>query len=60
MANEYAVAGDAEKTALSVSGRIILQTKNSGFILAMTLLAIGALVCSVLFLSSGAIPAITG
>lgn len=60
MANEYAVAGDVEKTALSVSGRIILQKKNSGFILAMTLLSIGALAYCILFLSSGAIPAIIG
>ena len=56
MAKEYAVAGDAEKIALSASGRIILQTKNSGFTLAMTLLAIGALAYCILFVTRGAIP----
>ena len=57
-ANEYEIAGEAEKTALSVSARTILQTKNSGFIIAMTLLSIGALAYCILFLSSGAIPTI--
>lgn len=56
MAKEYAVAGDAEKIALSASARIILQTKNSGFTLAMTLLAIGALAYCILFVTRGAIP----
>lgn len=60
MAKEYAVAGDAEKIALSASGRIILETKNSGFTLAMTLLAIGALAYCILFVTSGAIPTMIG
>jgi len=60
MAKEYAVAGDAQKIALSDSGRIILQTKNSGFTLAMILLSIYALAYCILFLSSGAIPMMIG
>lgn len=60
IAKEYAVAGDAEKLALSASGNVILHTKNSGFTRAMTLLAIGALAYCILLLSSGAIPMLIG
>lgn len=60
VAKEYALVGDTEKIALSVSGHIILQTKNSGLTLAMTLLSIYALAYCILFLSSGAIPIMIG
>ena len=60
LAKDYAVAGNAEKIVLGDLGNVILQTKNSGFTLAMTLLAIGALAYAFLFITSGVVPSFIG
>jgi len=60
LAKEYAVAGNAEKIVLGDLGSVILQTKNSGFTLAMTLLAIGALAYAFVIITSGVVPSFIG
>jgi len=60
IARQYSGASGAEKNALSDLGRNILQTKNSSFTFAQILFSIGTLAYSILFVTSGVVPAIIG
>ena len=60
IARQYSGTSGAEKNALIDLGRIILQTKNSSFTFAQILFSIGTLAYSILFVTSGVVPAIIG
>ena len=49
MAERYTVAGSAEQGTLIEMGHAILQTKNTGFLLASVLFGIGTMTYSYLF-----------
>jgi hypothetical protein len=60
LARQYSVAGDAERKALSDSGRVVLHVKNSRFTLAMVLFGVGTLAYSILFVAYGVVPPTIG
>ena len=60
MAKKHAVASDAEKTAITASGRGILETKNTVFTFAQVLFSIGTLAYSILFVTYGVVPDVIG
>ena len=60
MARKHSVSSDAEKTALTDSGRSIIKTKNAIFTFAQVLFSIGTLAYSILFATSGVVPELIG
>jgi len=60
LARKYSGTSGAEKNALIDLGRSILKTKNSSFISSQILFSIGTLAYSILFATSGVVPAIIG
>ena len=60
LARKYSGTSGAEKNALIDLGRSILKTKNSIFISSQILFSIGTLAYSILFATSGVVPAIIG
>jgi len=60
IARQYSGTSGAEKNALIDLGRSILKTKNSTFTFAQILFSIGTLSYSILFVTSGVVPAIIG
>ena len=60
IARQYPGTSDAEKNSLIELGRSILNIKSSSFSFAQILFAIGTLSYSILFVTSGVVPAIFG
>jgi len=60
IARQYSGTSGAEKNALIDLGRSILKTKNSTFTFAQILFSIGTLAYSIMFVTSGVVPAIIG
>jgi hypothetical protein len=60
MAKKHASSSGSEKTALTVSARGILETKNNVFTFAQVLFSIGTLAYSILFAISGVVPDVIG
>ena len=60
LARQYSGTNGAEKNALIDLGRSILKTKNSSFTSSQILFSIGTLAYSILFATSGVVPAIIG
>jgi len=60
LARKYSGTSGAEKNALIDLGRSILKTKNSSFTSSQILFSIGTLAYSILFATSGVVPAIIG
>jgi len=60
IARQYSVTSGAEKNTLIDLGRSILKAKNSSFTFAQILFSIGTLSYSILFATSGVVPAIIG
>jgi hypothetical protein len=60
IARQYSGTSGAEKNALIDLGSSILKTKNSTFTFAQILFSIGTLAYSILFVTSGVVPAIIG
>ncbi len=60
LARQYPGAGAAEKNGLIDKGRVILQTKNQRYQVAMILFGIGTLAYSIVFVTYGVVPTILG
>jgi hypothetical protein len=60
IAGKYSITSDTERSALEDAGRIILQTRSSRWTLATTLMGIGTLAYSILFVAYGLAPSIIG
>ena len=60
IAKQYSATSGAKKKSLSDLGRSILKTKNSSFTFAQILFSIGTIAYSILFVTSGVVPAIIG
>jgi hypothetical protein len=56
LAERYLVAGSVEQSNLIALGQGILQTKNTGFLLASVLFGIGTMAYSYLFVTQGVVP----
>ncbi len=60
LAERYSVAGSAEQSTLIAMGQAILQTKNTGFLLASVLFGVGTMMYSYLFVTHGVAPLYIG
>ncbi len=60
LAERYSVAGSVEQSNLIALGQGILQTKNTGFLLASVLFGIGTMAYSYLFVTQGVVPLYIG
>ena len=60
LATKYSATSGAEKDALIDSGRSILKTKESRFVITQLFFSIGTLTYSILFVTYGVVPIIIG
>ena len=60
LTERYSVVGRVEQSTLIEMGRVILQTKNTGFLLASVLFGVGTMMYSYLFVTHGVAPRIIG